>query len=273
MLLFVNKCCTAAALTHPLRTIFPTRLKMGIRALSEKSCEGLNIAKAMEDLANADAVCFDVDSTVIQEEGIDVLAASLGKGEEVAAWTAKAMNGGVKFEDALAARLQIIQPSKQDVESCLMNHPFQLTPGIQDLIQALHERNTHVYLVSGGFRQMIEPIASILDIPKDRIYANTLFFETNNTNNSYAGFDTTEPTSADRGKPKALMKIKQQGNYNVMVMVGDGATDAQAKPPANSFIGFGGVAVRDYVQANACWFVRDFQDLIAVVKEGKKCQT
>ena len=185
------------------------------------------------------------------------------------------MNGGVKFEDALAARLQIIQPSRQDVESCLKNHPFQLTPGIQDLIQALHERNTHVYLVSGGFRQMIEPIASILDIPKDRIYANTLFFETNsnNTNNSYAGFDTTEPTSADQGKPKALMKIKEKGNYNVMVMVGDGATDAQAKPPANSFIGFGGVAVREYVQANACWFVRDFQDMIAVVKEGKKCQT
>ena len=70
MLLFVNKCCTAAAITHPLRTIFPTRLKLGIRALSEMTCEGLNIAKAMDDLANADVVCFDVDSTVIQEEGI-----------------------------------------------------------------------------------------------------------------------------------------------------------------------------------------------------------
>lgn len=195
-----------------------------------------------------------------------MLAASLGKGEEVAAWTARAMNGGVKFEDALAARLQIIQPSKQDVEACLINHPFQLTPGIQDLIQALQERSIHVYLVSGGFRQMIEPVAAILDIPKERIYANRLLFNTSN-NYEYLGFDTAEPTSADQGKPKALRHIKQKGNYNVMVMVGDGATDAQAKPPANSFIGFGGVVERESVKASACWFVRDFQDMIRVVNE------
>ena len=56
------------------------------------------------------------DSTLISEEGIDVLAAHCGAGEAVAAWTAKAMGGGVKFEDALAARLALIEPSRADVE-------------------------------------------------------------------------------------------------------------------------------------------------------------
>ncbi len=51
--------------------------------------EGVNVHIAMEALRVADAVCFDVDSTVITEEGIDVLAEFLGKGEEVAAWTRK----------------------------------------------------------------------------------------------------------------------------------------------------------------------------------------
>ena len=58
--------------------------------------EGNDVAGAMAALARADAVCFDVDSTVIDEEGIDVLADTLGKGPEVAAWTAKAMEGDTK---------------------------------------------------------------------------------------------------------------------------------------------------------------------------------
>jgi phosphoserine phosphatase len=196
----------------------------------------------------------------------------LGKFEEVSAWTAKAMNGGVKFEDALAARLQILQPSRQDIDACLTHHPFQLTPGIQELVRTLQERSIHVYLVSGGFRQMIEPVAARLNIPLDRIYANRILFDESN-NYQYHGFDTAEPTSADQGKPKALHLIKQKGNYNTMVMVGDGATDAQAKPPADSFIGFGGVVEREAVRTRACWFVRDFQDMIAAVKEwkGKEC--
>jgi len=178
------------------------------------------------------------------------------------------MNGGVKFEDALAARLNIIQPSKSDIQSCLTKNPLQLTPGIDRLIQALTNRGTDVYLVSGGFRLMIEPVAQILNVPNERIFANTLLFE---ADGCYAGFDPTEPTSADQGKPKALQRIKENGNYETMVMVGDGATDAQAKPPAKSFIGFGGVVVRESVKAKACWYVHDFEDMITVAtKHGKR---
>ena len=52
-----------------------------------------------------------------------------------------------------------------------------------------------------------------------------------------------------------------------MVMVGDGATDAQAKPPAAAFIGFGGVAVRETVQRDADWFVKGFEDLTTIVRD------
>jgi phosphoserine phosphatase len=46
-----------------------------------------------------------------------------------------------------------------------------------------------------------------------------------------------------------------------MVMIGDGATDLQAKPPADAFIGFGGVVVRESVRQAADWFVTDFRTL------------
>lgn len=233
---------------------------------AENQHEGNNVEHAMAMLAKADAVCFDVDSTVIDEEGIDVLADTLGKGPEVAAWTVKAMDGNIKFEDALAARLEIIKPSKSDIASCLEKHPLRLSPGVESLIVALHKRGTHVYLVSGGFRLMIEPVAEILGVSKDRIYANTILF---NSSGEYAGFDATEPTSADRGKPKALEMIKAKYGYKTMIMVGDGATDAQAKPPADAFIGFGGVITRQAVRERACWFVKDFNAMINIV-EGKQ---
>jgi phosphoserine phosphatase len=233
-----------------------------------RSFHGQNVANAMEALANADAVCFDVDSTVIAEEGIDVLADFLGKGQQVAELTRKAMEGSTKFQDALKMRLDLLKPSKQSIQDCLEATPLQLTPGVESFIETLVMANIDVYLVSGGFRIMIEPIARQVCVAKTNIYANTILFD---NDGNYSGFDETEPTSADMGKPKALERIKKKGNYRTMVMIGDGATDAQAKPPADAFIGFGGVVERQAVKDKACWFVTDFQDLQHVVEQfGKK---
>ena len=109
---------------------------------------------------------------------------------------------------------------------------------------------------------MIEPVAKILGVNNDRIYANTIIF---NENGGYAGFDASEPTSADGGKPRALGEIKAMYGYKTLIMVGDGATDAQAKPPADAFIGFGGVITREAVMDKACWFVRDFKAMTDIV--------
>ena len=59
-----------------------------------------------------------------------------------------------KFEEALAARLNLIKPSRTDIQNCLAVHPPKLTPGVADFIDALHHRGTAVYLVSGGFRMV-----------------------------------------------------------------------------------------------------------------------
>ena len=167
-----------------------------------------------------------------------------------------------QFEEALAARLDIIRPSRSDIAACLEQHPLRLSPGVDKLVEALHARGTAVFLVSGGFRLMIEPVAERLGVSVDNIYANTILFD---DAGEYAGFDANEPTSADQGKPKALGAIKERFGYETMIMVGDGATDAQAKPPADAFVGFGGVVVREAVKDKACWFVRDFDAMIDVV--------
>ena len=224
--------------------------------------EGNAVPQAMHALFEAEAVCFDVDSTVINEEGIDVLADFLGKGREVAKLTAAAMEGGMKFEDALKARLELLEPSRQQILDCLEAHPLELTPGVQQLVETLHSKNVDVFLVSGGFRIMIEPVADVLNISRDNIVANTIHFHEGDSSDDgkYAGYDSSEPTSQDMGKPKALLQLQKQHSYEKMVMVGDGATDAQAKPPARAFVGFGGVVERAAVKNQSDWFVKDFDD-------------
>jgi phosphoserine phosphatase len=117
----------------------------------------LSVPEVQQIFVRCDAVCFDVDSTVIQEEGIDVLADYCGKGTAVAELTRRAMGGSVLFQDALRMRLELIQPSKQTIEDCIVRRPFRFTPGIQELVAALHSHNKHVYLISGGFRMVHMP--------------------------------------------------------------------------------------------------------------------
>ena len=107
-------------------------------------------------------MCFDVDSTVCTDEGIDELAAFLGKGDEVAEMTNKAMGGNVSFRDALEQRLRVMQPTRQTVETYLANNEPKISPGVAELFDALRANGKTVYLVSGGFRQMIAPVAAAL---------------------------------------------------------------------------------------------------------------
>ncbi|KAH7725482.1 Protein Y62E10A.13 a [Aphelenchoides avenae] len=212
---------------------------------------------------NADAVCFDVDSTVCQDEAIDELAKFVGKGEEIARCTRQAMNGSMSFREALSMRLGIMQPTRHQLEAYAQTHEVQLTNGISELVAELHRREIDVYLVSGGFRRLILPVAKLLDIPPTHVYANEILFD---ENGNYAGFDENELTSdsgsSTVGKAGVCGLLKKKKGYRNLVMVGDGATDAEAAPPADAFVGFGGNQVRDAVKRAAGWFVYDFGTLI-----------
>ncbi|RZB66646.1 phosphoserine phosphatase [Asbolus verrucosus] len=215
-------------------------------------------------LRKADGVCFDVDSTVIQEEGIDELAKFCNKGTEVANLTAKAMTGSMTFQESLKLRLNIIQPTLNQIRDFVKTSPPTLTPGIKKLTNLLHSRNVPVYLISGGFRCIITPIATQLNIPHENVFGNRLkFYYTG----EYAGFDENEPTSKSGGKAVVINLLKDRHNYENVVLIGDGATDLEAAPPADAFIGYGGNVIRPTVQAKAKWFVTDFNEIIEALNQ------
>ncbi|CAH9092755.1 unnamed protein product [Cuscuta epithymum] len=234
-----------------------------IEASQKNSFGNILPSKEVLDIwQNANAVCFDVDSTVCIDEGIDELAEFCGAGKAVADWTARAMSGSVPFEEALAARLSLFNPSLSQVQSFLVKKPPRLSPGIDELVSLLKNRKREIYLISGGFRQMISPVASILGIPSKNIFANELLFE---TSGKFIGFDKNELTSRSGGKATAVRQIRKDHGYKSLVMIGDGATDLEARQPggADLYICYGGVQLRESVAAKADWLVFDFKELIS----------
>ncbi|XP_075709021.1 phosphoserine phosphatase [Rhinoderma darwinii] len=218
-----------------------------------------SLSQLKENFRRADAVCFDVDSTVIKEEGIDELAKFCGVGDAVAEMTRKAMGGSLTFKAALTERLALIRPSREQVQALITEHPPRLTEGIKELVHRLHQRNVQVFLISGGFRSIVEHVATALDIPLTNVYANRLKFY---FNGEYAGFDEAQLTAESGGKGKVIGLLKDKYGFQNVVMIGDGATDMEACPPADGFIGFGGNVIRQQVKEKAKWYITDFEELL-----------
>ncbi|KAI1902801.1 hypothetical protein AGOR_G00019860 [Albula goreensis] len=173
--------------------------------------------------------------------------------------TRKAMGGSVTFKTALTERLAIIRCSREQVNKLITDHPPHLTPGIKELVASLQQRNVKVFLISGGFRCIVEHVASQLNIPLHHVYANRLKFY---FNGEYAGFDETQPTAESGGKGRVISMLKEQYGLEKVVMIGDGATDLEACPPADAFIGFGGNVTRPQVKERCSWYVTSFGELL-----------
>ncbi|XP_043688139.1 phosphoserine phosphatase, chloroplastic-like [Telopea speciosissima] len=248
--------------TKPRLTTSITASVQPIESAIPAQCNNTQPSReVLEIWQSADAVCFDVDSTVCLDEGIDELAEFCGAGKAVAEWTARAMSGSVPFEDALAARLSLFNPPLSQLQDFLEKKPPRLSPGIDELIKKLKVKQTDVYLISGGFRQMIQPVSLLLGIPPENIFANQLLF---GSSGEFLGFDRSEPTSRSGGKATAVQQIREAHGYKALVMLGDGATDLEARKPggADLFICYAGVQLREAVAAKADWVVFNFQDLI-----------
>ncbi|PWA55304.1 3-phosphoserine phosphatase [Artemisia annua] len=105
-----------------------------------------------------------------------------------------------------------------------------------------------------------KPVASILGIPIENIFANQLLFD---TSSEFAGFGVNEPTSRSGGKPTVVELLRKTHGYKTVVMIGDGALAMARKLRcADLFICYRGVQLREAVSVKANWLVFNFKDLI-----------
>ncbi len=143
------------------------------RAVADAAIPGVDTALVPAGLraAGRKLLIMDVDSTLIQQEVIELLAAYAGKREEVAAVTEAAMRGELDFAQSLHARVAVLAGLPADVVNSV-RHEVKLSEGAAELVAAFKAAGHVVAVVSGGFNQILEPIAA--DLGLDYWQANEL---------------------------------------------------------------------------------------------------
>lgn len=162
----------------------------------------------------------DMDSTMIEQECIDELAAEAGIGAKVAEITARAMNGELDFEDALRERVGLLKGLDSSVIETVLANRITLMSGGKALLATMKSNGAYAALVSGGFTAFTAMVAAELGFDENR--ANTLLIE----NDKLTG-DVGIPILGRKAKVTALNEITIRLGLTAdqVMAVGDGAND------------------------------------------------
>lgn len=134
--------------------------------------EGIDMVIQPSEGRRKKMLLADMDSTMIQQECIDELAAEAGVGARVAEITAKAMNGELDFEGAIDERVGLLKDLPEEIIDQVLNTRIDYMPGGKALVQTMKANGGYAALVSGGFTAFTAKVAGELGFDENR--ANTL---------------------------------------------------------------------------------------------------
>lgn len=175
-------------------------------------------------------VVLDVDSTLIGEEVVDLLADAAGVGAEVAAITAAAMRGELDFAGSLTRRVGLLTALPEAVLEEVRGR-ITVTDGVPDLIAAVHAAGGAVAAVSGGFRQVLDPLAA--DLGLDRRHANDLEVADGRLTGRVRG----RIVDAEVKRERLLAWAAELGATRT-IAIGDGANDLRMMDAASLSVAF-----------------------------------
>ncbi|MDT5352543.1 MAG: phosphoserine phosphatase, partial [Mycobacterium sp.] len=219
-----------------LRVSVPPGIGDQLQAVLTRVAAEAGVDMALEDYSLSRRakrlIVFDVDSTLIQQEVIEMLAARVGAQDAVAAITEAAMRGELDFAESLNQRVATLAGLPAEVLD-EVSEELKLTPGARTTLRTLRRLGYYVGVVSGGFRQVIEPLAHELML--DFVAANQLEIVDGKITGRVIG-----PIIDRAGKAKALRDFAQQVGVPMAqtVAVGDGANDIDMLAAAGLGVAF-----------------------------------
>ena len=177
-------------------------------------------------------VMLDMDSTLIEQEVINLLGQAAGKSSEIEEITDKAMAGDLDFKAALIERVSLLKGLDHNILSQVRDQ-ISLTKGAKKLVDELHQQGHKVGVVSGGFIEVIEPILKALEI--DFYRANKLKIQDGVLTGEIDG-----PLIDSHAKRMALEEFADQEQVQLeqTVAIGDGANDLEMIKAAGLGIAF-----------------------------------
>jgi D-3-phosphoglycerate dehydrogenase len=211
----------------------------------------------------------DFDSTFIRDETLDEIAnlllssnrISKNTQEKITEITNQAMNGELDFKQALKNRVKLLNIHKNDISQVIsvLNERVSLS-FIQnkEYIQTIAKS---IYIISGGFIEIIEPIVKEYGIPKQNIFANEFIY---NSNGYINGINEETLLCHSDGKIRAVKTLNlSHGGY----VIGDGSTDLEIKAVEGikAFICFTENVDRKAVSSKADFIASNFHKVIKII--------
>ena len=206
-------------------------------------------------MAGPTTYVFDFDSTLVRIETLEALAdIALGGApdaaairDRISALTDAAMAGDLPFGEALRLRLSLLPLTRAHVTELAERILDEGTPSVRRNLRFFRENAGRIVILSGGFREVIAPLAAHLHIPADQVLCNDLLYDADGL---VTGVDPANPLAEAGGKPVVIKALALPGP---VVMVGDGWTDAEVKlqGAADRFHAFTEIVRRETVVAAA----------------------
>jgi phosphoserine phosphatase len=197
----------------------PAKLRGSLLKISNET--GIDISFHVDDIYRhaRKLVVFDMDSTLIQGEMIDVLAQQAGVGKQVAKITASAMEGNIDFKESLTRRVSLLKGLDANVLPEVARN-LVLTEGAERVIQTLKKLGYKIGIISGGFDFFGEYLQKKLGM--DYVFANVLEIENGEITGNISGDIIDGPKKAELLKTIATV---ENISLQQTIAVGDGAND------------------------------------------------
>lgn len=203
---------------------------------------------------------MDVDSTLIKEEVIDLLGQEAGLGLEIAEITDRAMNGLLDFQEALTERVNLLKGLPTSVFKQVYQQ-IHLQKGAKELVDLMHAKGFKVGVVSGGFHEIIDPLAQELKL--DYVKANKLEVRGGYLTGLVAGQVVDKEV-----KYQCLLEWAKENDLELVdtIAVGDGANDLPMIQAAGIGVAF---CAKSVVKAQAPYQINkaDLMELIPLIEQ------
>ena len=197
----------------------PGQLRGQLLKISKET--GIDISFHMDDIYRhaRRLVVFDMDSTLIQGEVVDILAAHRGVGDQVAQITAAAMNGVIEFKESLTRRVALLKGLDENILAEVAQN-LSLTEGAQRVVATLKKLGYKIGIISGGFDYFGEYLQKLLGL--DYVFANVLEIIDGKVSGQITGDIIDGPKKAEILKTIATV---ENISLQQTIAVGDGAND------------------------------------------------